>query len=275
MEKEMKLYSIGEMSKICKVSQKTLRYYDEIGILKADIHDELSGYRYYTEKAFGQFMAIKYYQAAGLSLDNITYYQKATNFNEFIDLFRESIQQKDYELKKIKLEKESLEQWLLLMEEGKEIFQQTNHSINIKKMRQIKTLSAGTLAYGHNLSEPLSVRDKYLRTGQMVYGAAYLEIPSMKKVLNNESQIVFRHMEIHPASFNGIDYDEIGGFVALSMIQTGSLDSIEDIYVKMINEAEKRNLKLRGDVIERYIVDACTTKDDQLFATEILMPIHQ
>ncbi|MGN0962150.1 MAG: hypothetical protein ACI4PP_01075, partial [Clostridia bacterium] len=162
-----------------------------------------------------------------------------------------------------------------LLEEGKEIFQQTDHSISLKKMRQIKTLSAGTLAYGHVLSEPLSVRDKYLRTGQMVYGAAYLEIPNMKKVLNNESQIVFRHMEIHPDSFNGIEYDEIGGFVALSMIQTGSLDSIEDIYVKMINEAEKRNLKLRGDVIERYIVDACTTKDDQLFATEILMPIQQ
>lgn len=38
---------IGEFSKICNVTTKTLRYYDEIGLLKPAIVNEHNGYRYY------------------------------------------------------------------------------------------------------------------------------------------------------------------------------------------------------------------------------------
>ena len=98
-------------------------------------------------------------------------------------------------------------------------------------------------------------------------------MPNVRKLLSHDSQIVFRHMEIHPDAFNGIDFDEIGGFTAISAIHTGSLDSIEKTYKLIIKEAKEEGLVLRGDAIERYIVDDCTTKNDELFATEILMPL--
>ena len=41
------MIKIGEMSKICNVSVQTLRYYDKIGLLKADKVEDSSGYRYY------------------------------------------------------------------------------------------------------------------------------------------------------------------------------------------------------------------------------------
>jgi len=39
---------IGEFSKISRDSVKTLRYYDEIGLLKPAQIDRFTGYRYYT-----------------------------------------------------------------------------------------------------------------------------------------------------------------------------------------------------------------------------------
>lgn len=42
------LLSIGEFSKICKVSTKTLRYYEEIGLLNPDEINTKTGYRYYS-----------------------------------------------------------------------------------------------------------------------------------------------------------------------------------------------------------------------------------
>ena len=42
------MLSIGEFSKICGVSQKTLRYYDEIGLIKPDEINPKSNYRYYS-----------------------------------------------------------------------------------------------------------------------------------------------------------------------------------------------------------------------------------
>lgn len=42
------MLSIGEFSKICQVSAKTLRYYDEIGLLRPEEINPENGYRYYS-----------------------------------------------------------------------------------------------------------------------------------------------------------------------------------------------------------------------------------
>lgn len=43
------MYKIGEFSKITSLTVKTLRYYDEVGLLKPAQVDEMSGYRYYNQ----------------------------------------------------------------------------------------------------------------------------------------------------------------------------------------------------------------------------------
>ncbi len=48
-EKNMKeLFSIGEMAKLFNMRVGTLRYYDEINILKPEKIDDETGYRYYS-----------------------------------------------------------------------------------------------------------------------------------------------------------------------------------------------------------------------------------
>ena len=42
-----KLFKIGEVSSICNISIKTLRYYEELGIIKPVEIDRFTGYRYY------------------------------------------------------------------------------------------------------------------------------------------------------------------------------------------------------------------------------------
>ncbi len=41
------MLTIGEFSRISRVSTKTLRYYDQIGLLKPGFVSQDSGYRYY------------------------------------------------------------------------------------------------------------------------------------------------------------------------------------------------------------------------------------
>ncbi|MEG0528249.1 MerR family transcriptional regulator [Amedibacillus sp. YH-ame6] len=47
-KEELKLYKIGMFAQMNRVSIKTLRYYDDIGLLKAEKVDEINGYRYYS-----------------------------------------------------------------------------------------------------------------------------------------------------------------------------------------------------------------------------------
>ena len=42
------MFKIGEFSKFSQVTVKTLRYYDQIGLLKPAEIDRFTGYRYYS-----------------------------------------------------------------------------------------------------------------------------------------------------------------------------------------------------------------------------------
>ena len=44
------MYKIGEFSKIVDIPVRTLRYYDEFGILKPSDVDNFTGYRYYSDE---------------------------------------------------------------------------------------------------------------------------------------------------------------------------------------------------------------------------------
>src|SRR6056297_1406547 len=44
------MYQIGEFSKINRITIKTLRYYDRVGLLKPAFVDDNNGYRYYTSE---------------------------------------------------------------------------------------------------------------------------------------------------------------------------------------------------------------------------------
>lgn len=63
-------YSINELSKLAGISARTLRYYDEIGLLKpAYIND--AGYRFYTSDEVTVLQQILFYRERGLELKTI------------------------------------------------------------------------------------------------------------------------------------------------------------------------------------------------------------
>ena len=43
-------YTIGQMAKLCNVSTKQLRFYDERGLVTPAYRDEINGYRYYERR---------------------------------------------------------------------------------------------------------------------------------------------------------------------------------------------------------------------------------
>ena len=68
MNKKLK---IGEFSKLCRVTVKTLRHYEEMGLLVPHETDEWTGYRYYSIEQFQQMGVILHLKQLGLSLAEI------------------------------------------------------------------------------------------------------------------------------------------------------------------------------------------------------------
>lgn len=65
------MYSIGVFSQINKVTTKTLRHYDEMGLLKPEYVDKITGYRYYTSSQLPTMHKILTLKQMGLSLTEI------------------------------------------------------------------------------------------------------------------------------------------------------------------------------------------------------------
>lgn len=90
------MYSTGKLSEISGVSSRTLRYYDEIGLLKPSFINE-SGYRYYDDKEVALLQQILFYKERGFDLQTI----------------KEIIYSKDFDISS------ALEEHLLSLEEEK------------------------------------------------------------------------------------------------------------------------------------------------------------
>lgn len=65
------MFSIGVFSKINKITTKTLRHYESIGLLKPDYVDKYTKYRYYTTDQLPKIHKIITLKQMGLSLNDI------------------------------------------------------------------------------------------------------------------------------------------------------------------------------------------------------------
>ena len=65
------MLKIGQFSRFSQVTVKTLRYYDEIGLLKPAEVDPFTGYRYYSVRQLPRLYRIVALKDLGLSLDEI------------------------------------------------------------------------------------------------------------------------------------------------------------------------------------------------------------
>jgi DNA-binding transcriptional MerR regulator len=65
------IYSIGEISKLVKISPDTLRYYNEIQLLNPDYINPSNNYRFYSEKQVEKLLYIIDLKECGFNLDDI------------------------------------------------------------------------------------------------------------------------------------------------------------------------------------------------------------
>ena len=78
------MYKIGELSKLCNISVKALRYYDAEGLLIPDEIDKFTGYRYYSVSKLADCYRISALKELGFSLDEIKVQLKADDNEKII-----------------------------------------------------------------------------------------------------------------------------------------------------------------------------------------------
>lgn len=82
------MLQIGEFSRVCQVSVKTLHHYDKIGLLAPAEVDRFTGYRYYRTEQIDTMNYIKRLKRYGFSLEEIQHLITVSDHKELMALLR-------------------------------------------------------------------------------------------------------------------------------------------------------------------------------------------
>jgi len=95
-------FKIGEFSRLCRVTVRTLRHYEEIDLLVPEIIDRSSGYRYYSAGQLQKMESILKLKELGYSLEEIRDLWDDDSHMPSIASLEEKIQACELELKRLK-----------------------------------------------------------------------------------------------------------------------------------------------------------------------------
>jgi DNA-binding transcriptional MerR regulator/effector-binding domain-containing protein len=273
------LLSIGDFSKICEVSTKTLRYYDEIGLITPDEINPENGYRYYSIRQLKKMLFINRLKSYHFSLEEI----KALldwEEDQSDEKLRSALDRKKREIQdKLKAFEQTLQQIsndLLNVEKGLPIMSYLDdiavqlvetRPMNLLYMRQM--MSRDDYAFGYG---------KY-------FSRLYEKIATEKLTLLGTPITIYHSAEYNPAG-NDIEFaipvketvngtrNLPGGLCAKSVLK-GAYSELTSVYAKMREWIENEGYVMVKSPYEIYVTDPYQGSSPEDYVTEIYFPVKK
>lgn len=272
--KEQEFYSIGEVSKICNVSKKALRFYDKINIISPDYISEGNKYRYYNKETLLLVPVIKYFKQMGFKLEEMKEFLESDTYEVHEKGFRRKID----ELKKLKedinVSYTSVSDWYDLILEAESVIENNVTEVSVKYIESL-TVYYVEQEFTYNYMESIINIEwtNYLeKIGHAITGPVYIVFQNVKEKMANKNTKVFIFQK-GAKEINGGSTMTVGGKMMLSAYHIGAHDRINETYEKIFRWAEAHGYKYGNSSIERCVTDYWTIRKSEDFVTEILVDI--
>lgn len=127
------MYTIQQLAKLANVTTRTLRYYDQIDLLKPTAFTD-SGYRQYDQAAVEQLQKILFYRTFNLSLANIQIVLKdETYFKQMLEKQMENVKKQQLHLAALQ---QNIERTLNTLGGGMMTNEQRFEGLKIKRIKE-------------------------------------------------------------------------------------------------------------------------------------------
>lgn len=269
--KQPDLYTIGEVCRICSVNPSTLRYYDEIGLIKPYIVDKETGYRYYSCDVLLELPVLYYLKNLGFSLKEIKKALERENLDYLESLFCGKAAELEEEIYKATLKRNSIVSWVDLIRETKEVFARPECEVSLEYFPEDEMYSLRPSDFHGrtflNLLINTSVSKEIPSSDMYTLGALYLYYPDGNRENWDDIRLYIKNQQ------EG-NLEKIGGFSAVTCYHKGSFDNIPQTVDKMKKWAEKHHFTLRGDLLERSVIDCWSVRNPEWWLMEIYLPVE-
>ena len=268
-------YSIGELSAICDNPQKTLRYYDEIGLFTPDRRNEETHYRLYSKGQIITVVIIKNLKQMGFSLKALekNMLKKLQSMKQEIEDSINRYTEYCYFLKKIQSGIDILEELSDSCSDEMKISVEFIPEINLLYDRRImKDYDYSEIS----LERWLGITDKAKTMNCKITGPVYVTFYDsniLNKFLSQDSEIEFAVQveESKPAEH----IRPFGGMLAATVIHIGNYEEISSTYIHLIKWIKKHNYKTVGPATEEFILSPLDVNDETRRVTKIIIPVEK
>lgn len=272
-------YSIGELSQICNVSKKALRFYDKIGLI-ASMRQDYNNYRMYTHDELLLVPVLKYYKQMGFKLDEMRSFITGQRGNVHRAL-RKAFEDKLAELQAQQVElcrcEESVRDWLTLIKEAEMVVEENVHEVAIKYVEPVSLLFQEQAFDGKDIKSAVINLDfmNYVeKTDNAITGAVYIHFTDMQKRIDGDSQPI-RVMQKILRPYGGGGTVDFGGCMMASCYHIGSLENIHETYERFTSWIKRHGYTPGKDCYERYVTDYWTTSNSSYHVTELLIKVSR
>lgn len=269
------MYRIGEFSKFAMVSTRTLRLYDEMGLLKPEQQDLATSYRYYSAGQLARLNRILVLKDMGLSLEQI---RPLLDSEVSPEQIRGMLKLKQVELHRQIAEGYDqlarIETWLQQLDANS---LNLEYQVGLKRVEPLRVVAIRTvvdsLADLPLLFEELAghlARHKVMPGGPPM--ALFYDEEYRESDLSVEAALPVRG-EV-PES-DRIKLRDLPGLEnAASVVHTGPHAKLVQAFGAALNWIEANNLRISGPNREIFVKSSPVT-DQANFLTEVIVPVER
>jgi len=270
------MYKIGVFSKMNKITIKTLRHYDEIGLFKPIYVDEMTGYRYYSSSQLPRLYKILALKSLGFSLTEILNSleedTKPDNMIEYLE------KRKDHILRKIEEEELKLSQLQSYLKTLKQEGIYMKYNVILKELPEVIVASMRTKIPDYD-----SYYKIYPEMGEyMVQQKVECRVPEYCFTIYHDGEYKESDIDVEICEAV-IDYGKDSDKVkfkkidkvenAACVLHKGPYNTIGMAYGAVMKWIEENNYEVVGLPRESYIDGVWNKDSSSEWLTEIQIPI--
>lgn len=266
------MFTVGEFSKICHVSIKTLHHYDKIGLLLPVKVDPINGYRYYGQQQLKTMLLIGRLKRYGFSLEDIRLLLTCENDEVFFSKL-------NHQKEKLMMEKRNMELIIHELSIHLQNFERTGDIMGYQKNYEISLINTPDRAVISN-RQIMSVNDfgNYFSALYERMAKKHLTPDGLRGSVYYDEE--FNHESTDIELIVGVCEKEKADKIMKSelcarTIHKGAYSSLSDAYGALVSWIEENGYTWNGAPYEIYLKTQFDNLAPKDWETEIFFPIKK
>ncbi len=268
---EENMLQIGEFSRICQVSVKTLHHYDRIGLLAPAKVDALTGYRYYEAEQIDVMNYIQRLKRYGFSLEEIQKLLTLSEDREILTMLRQQKEKIKWEQQERALILNELQTHISVFERtGDMMTYQKGYKVEVKNSPAMNVLTnramMGVDEFGKYYSPLFERVPKERVTPTGMNGARYYDKEFDREASDIELFIGIKEKD---------KADEVMEPCLCAMtLHRGSYSTLSEAYGAVVSWIMENGYEMAGEPFELYIRTQFDTLSPEDWETEVYFPVR-